>query len=423
MQSRHAFILIVTLLLITAWLAAFSQLFPRRQPSLPIPQLENVRDYVSAVVPGGADYAVDRGRLYVGHPGYWVEIPLPEEVIAGAVDVTVSPASDGGLIDETVYVGAANELAVYRTTDRGEHWLKGELTHSIVHKGLVGGITDLAIDPVQRIVYAGTDTAGLFRMRDSGETLKSSAQLLLDEPVVQVVTDRQGSGMTFVRTQWALYRALDFGLQWHRVDLINSFPTSMAMANSQPPALYLGTSKRGVLRSEDGLIWRPVNNGLPMTAAQPIYVDAVAIDPTQPATGYVAVSHLIGSRYTRYAATQLSYTRDGGKTWLRFEHPRLAERVSELLPISGYSAATYLLTATNRTPQVMGDAPSGAVPALVSRPEPETGTRGMGLAWIAAALAALALAFALVTDVLTQPEVPLTGPLLEPRPARRNRWS
>jgi hypothetical protein len=45
------------------------------------------------------------------------------------------------------------------------------------------------------------------------------------------------------------------------------------------------------------------------------------------------------------------------------------------------------------------------------------------LAWIAAVLAALALAFALMTDVLTQPEVPLSGPAtLEPRPVRRARW-
>jgi hypothetical protein len=421
MQSRHAFILLVTLILITAWLAAFSQVFPRKEASPPIPQLENVRDYVSAVIPGGADYAVDGGRLYVGHPGYWVEIPLPVDVIAGAVDVSVTPATDGGLINEIIYVGAANHLTVYRTEDRGEHWLDGVLTHSLVHKGLVGGITDLAVDPIQRLIYAGTDTAGLFRMRDAGETMKSTAQLLLDEPVVQVVTDRNGSGMTYVRTQWELYRGTDFGLQWHLVDLLRSLPTTMAIAGTQPPSLFLGTSNRGLLRTEDGLIWRPVNNGLPMTPSLPVSIDAVAVDPIQPRTAYVAVSHLIGNRYTRYAATQLSYTRDGGRNWLRFDHPRLAERVSELLPVSGYSAATYLLTASSRTPQVVGNAPTGAVPALVSSPQPETGTRGM--AWIAAGLAALALAFALVTDVLSKPEVPLSRPgTLQPRPVRRNRW-
>src|SRR5689334_7941470 len=87
MQSRQAFLLLVTLLLIFTLLAGLSQVLPRKQATLPVAQLENVRDYVSALVPGGADYAIAAGKLFIGHPGYWVEAPLPEDVIAGAVDV------------------------------------------------------------------------------------------------------------------------------------------------------------------------------------------------------------------------------------------------------------------------------------------------------------------------------------------------
>src|SRR5690606_23248954 len=152
----------------------------------------------------------------------WAEIALPEGVIAGAVDVRIDRGDNGSLQDEVIYIGAANELAVYRSNDRGEKWLRGPLTHELVHKGLVGGGTDLAIDPVQRLIYAGTDTAGLFRLRDGVETMHSSAQLLLDNPVRQVVTDRQGSGMTFVRTDWTVYRGLDFGLQWAMIETLGS---------------------------------------------------------------------------------------------------------------------------------------------------------------------------------------------------------
>src|SRR5687768_3613290 len=94
MQSRQLFILLVTVILLGALLAGLTQLLPRRQASLPVVQLENVRDYVSAIVPGGADYAIDGGRLFVGHPGYWLEIPLPKDVIAGAVDVRVAEVGE-----------------------------------------------------------------------------------------------------------------------------------------------------------------------------------------------------------------------------------------------------------------------------------------------------------------------------------------
>ncbi len=425
MQSRQLFILLVTILLILALLGALSEALPRKQMSLPVAQLENVRDYVSAVTPGGPDYAIDGGRLFVGHPGYWIEIPLPEEVIAGAVDVRVDPAGDGGLTHEVIYMGAANQLAVYRTEDRGENWLHGKLTHDLVHKGVVGGVTALAVDPVQRLVYVGTDTAGLFRVRDGDEIMKSSAQLLLGDPVLQVVTDRQGSGMTFVRTEWAVYQGKDFGLQWARMDTLHSVPTAMALADSLPVVIYLGTADRGLLRSEDGVTWTQLNIGLTTTPETPLYVDALAVDPLQPETVYVAVSRLVGTHYARYAPDQLAYTHDGGASWVPFVQPKLTGRVTDLMPVSGSVASTYLLTTGNRMPQALGDAPPGAVPALVSQPQTESTNSGVTmLAWIAAGLAALALAFALIVDVMTRPEVPLSGPAtLQPRPARRDRWS
>ncbi|MCC6457370.1 MAG: hypothetical protein IT328_20615 [Caldilineaceae bacterium] len=423
MQSRQAFILLVTLFLIMVLLAGYNQLLPRKQTNLPVAQLENVRDHIPALTPGGPEYVVDGGRLYVGHPGYWVEIPLPEEVIASAVDVRIAPAVDAGLAHEVIYIGAANQLAVYRTEDRGENWLHGKLTHDLVHKGLVGGVTDLAVDPVQRIIYVGTDTAGLFRVRDGEETMKSSAQLLLDDPVVQIVTDRQGSGVTYLRTEWTLYQGFDYGLQWSAVDTLRSVPTAMTLASTNPPALLVGTADRGVLRSEDGITWTELNGGLTATPALSLRVNALAIDPLQPAMAYVAVSYLTGTHFARHSADLLAYTRDGGESWLPFEQPELSARVTDLLPVSGYTAAAYLLTSNSRTPQAIGNAPAGSVPALVEKTQPATSS-GAGLAWIAAGLAALALAFALVTDVLTRPEIPLTGPNgLEPRPARRNRWS
>jgi hypothetical protein len=208
------------------------------------------------------------------------------------------------------------------------------------------------------------------------------------------------------------------------VDTLKSVPTALAMAATQPLGLYLGTSDRGVLHSLDGVEWTPLDIGLKTTPEEPLYVDALAVDPLQPATLYVAVSRAVATQYVRYAPDRVAYTRDGGSNWVAFPQPKLSGRVTDLMPVSGYGVATYLLTTTDRTPQALGDAPVAAVPAVVSRPQPQVANKGgVTLAWIVAALAAFALAFALLTDVLTKPEVPLSGSAqLEPRPARRNRW-
>ncbi len=59
------------------------------------------------------NYAVDNGELFAGRPGEWRKIATPDNVIVGAV---AADSSRPG----TLYMGAANEMAVYRSTDRGE---------------------------------------------------------------------------------------------------------------------------------------------------------------------------------------------------------------------------------------------------------------------------------------------------------------
>ena len=70
------------------------------------------------------------------------------------------------------------------------NWLRVPLTSDYI-----GGVTAIAVDSVQRLVYVGTDTAGLFRLRDVGSSMLVSGQLLLDEPVIEVVADSAGSGL------------------------------------------------------------------------------------------------------------------------------------------------------------------------------------------------------------------------------------
>src|SRR5690606_19980743 len=129
-----------------------------------------------------------------------------------------------------VYVGAANEMAIYRTLDNGNSWLRIPLAD-----GFVGGVTDIAVDGAQRLLYVGTDTAGLFRLRDVGSSVILSGHLLLDAPVLEVVVDSTGKGMAFARTEWNLYRAENFGLAWVAVNNLQSAPTALAIANTETP--------------------------------------------------------------------------------------------------------------------------------------------------------------------------------------------
>jgi hypothetical protein len=386
-----------SLLLAIAVALLFSGALPPLRPAKePLALLENVRAYAAPLHPDGEYYAISSGRLYRGAPLYWIEVTLPSPVIAASIALD---AAEPG----TVYVGAANELSLYRSRDRGDNWQRIPLRTDVA-----GGVTTIAVDSSQRLIYAGSDTAGLFRLRDVGSTVVLSAQLLLDEPVVEVVA---GDGLAFARTGWRLYRAEEYGLRWLEVDNLQSAPTALALAATQPPTLYVGTIDRGILESNDGLTWRLSNQGLPMLPGTRMHVDALAVDPAQPEYLYTAVSYLHGSTQLHRTASRVAmrYRAMGAgavgsgeiSSWTTLQE-QLAPNVAELLPISGHAGALYVLTTTSRTLLALGSAPA-AIPADFAEAETANPTRrGQLLAWLFAALAALALFYALAYDLRTQ---------------------
>lgn len=72
--------------------------------------------------------------------------------------------------------------------------------------------------------------------------------------------------------------------------------------------VYAGTGK-GVFKTTDGGVsWSPVNSGLPPFLVEPYTpANSVVIDPLQPATVYVAIGNLSGSRVFK--------TVNGGESW------------------------------------------------------------------------------------------------------------
>ena len=396
-MMRKVFIAVATLILITAVsIGLTSRAQVEAMPAAKL-ALENVRYYAAALTQDGASYAVDGGVLMASTIDGWTPVETPSQVIVSSVAIDSQHP-------QTLYIGAANELAIYRSTDAGRTWLAVPLTSDVA-----GGVTDLAVDSAQRLVYVGTDTAGLFRLRDVGSSMTLSGQLLLNEPVLQVAADSTGAGLAFVRTAWRLYRAENFGLSWIQVQDLRSTPTALAVANTEPATVYVGTVDRGLLASHDGLSWTPVNQGLGMAPGARLQIDDVAVDPAQPTVLYVASSYLYGSTQVHATPSSVAMSTDGAQAWT----PLAADanlRIAELMPVSGVTGAAYALTTESRAPLAVGSAPALAaadVTTAAAASADRAGSSNGVLAWVVAALAAVALAFAVASDLRSRQ--PATG--------------
>jgi photosystem II stability/assembly factor-like uncharacterized protein len=350
------------------------------------PGLENVRGFAAAVA--DKSYAIDGGVLFAGGPHGWVEVATPDEIIVGAV--AINPRQP-----ETIYVGAANTLALYRTNDGGRNWLRVPLSDEYV-----GGVTAIAVDGDQRLVYVGTDTAGLFRLRDVGSSLIAGGHLRLDEPVIEVAADSSGKGMVFARTRSELYRAESYGVNWQRVENLGSSPTAIEIADGSPVTVYVGTTDRGLVKSTDGLTWVTANDGLGLVPGSRLQVDALAVDPQQPEVLYVATSYLYGTSEVHQSPVGVAMSTDGAASWATLYTDRQVA-VADLLPVSGQTGAVYAMTNVSRTPQPLGAAPAAPAEVAADLVDSEAGALPITglIAWIVAGMAALALLYAVANDL------------------------
>ena len=395
MSARRSMIVLTAVVLVAALIVGVSGLQPvnASQPNLPSAnklELENVRDYAAApaAAPEAANWAVDGGELYSGYPRDWQRVAVPQGVIVGAVALDADSP-------QTVYIGAANEMAIYRSTNAGQTWQRVPLTDEYI-----GGVTDLAVDGHHNLIYVGTDTAGIFRLRDVGSSVISGGHTMIYEQVVEVATDSTGSALAFARTPNNLYRAENGGLDWSRVTSLSSTPTALAVSDGLPPTVYVGTVDRGLLKSSDGIAWMNANDGLGLVPGSRLMVDALTVDPQQPGVMYVATSYLYGSTSLHQSPAGVAMSVDGGRLWNKLSDAGESP-VAELLPLAGTTGAVYALTVQSRTPLALGSAP--AAPALATAQD--AGSAGLGsqagsfVAWIVAMAAAIWLTILVAADL------------------------
>lgn len=351
------------------------------QPNwVPLTALENVRAYAAAARVGGRSYAVDGGRLYGGRNGVWELVDAPPGVVVNAV--TVDRANP-----DTVFIGAANKLSVYVSRNAGQRW-----TGVAMDTTAVGGVTALALDAANRLLYVGTDSDGVYRLRDLGAGgrggLIASGHLLLEEPVQEIAADSTGAGLAFVRTQSKLYRAEAFGLRWLAVDSLPALPTAVDIAGTSPPTVFVGTAGAGVVISRDGVAWR--SSGLPPedNTDGRLAISDLVVDAAQPEVVYAgAVRTESGDLHL--TSSRLAMSSDGGANW-----STLAEldglQAAELLPVTGSTGAVYVLTTSSRRPLAVGVEPPANVQESAERSA--SGLSGTQLlAWILAGNASAAL--------------------------------
>ncbi|MBK8048397.1 MAG: hypothetical protein IPK16_15535 [Anaerolineales bacterium] len=390
---RKIFFTLTTVVLVLAVFAGIVNATDMREAAVVKANLANVRAVASVANATGASYAIDGGELFAGRPGEWRKVQTPNEVIVGAV--ALDPAQPG-----VVYIGAANELVVYRSTDRGQNWLSVPLTEQYV-----GGVTSLAVDSLNRTLYAGTDTAGVFRLRDVGSSMIAGGQQPLDEPVLQVATDSTGAGLVFVRTAMNLYRGENGGMSWSKVENLLSAPTALAIANRFPATVYVGTADRGVLTSQDGTTWSLANDGLGMMPGNRLYVDALTIDPAQLDVVYAAVSYLYGSTTVHHSPVGVTMSTNGGASWSGL-YPNTPAQIVSLIPVPGQTGAAFALTTTSRELLPVGKAPVITEPVVTVAAPASTVPVTSLAAWLIAALAASALLYAVVTDAAQRRQRP-----------------
>lgn len=401
MKTRQILITLLAFVFTGSILVAAVNAESDQQTPQAVSVLENVRDYAPSLG-DNANYLIDGGSLYKGDAGGWFQIQIPDGVIASVIASRI----DNGI--ETLYMGAANEMVLYRSQDGGDNW-----EAFVLDSEAIGGITAIAVDSFQKIVYVGTDTNGAFRLRDVGSSMTANGHLILTEPVLEIATDRAGSGLAFVRTSRHLYRAENMGLSWVEVDNLLSFPTGVVVTDKStefvPATVYVGTTDRGLLRSDDGgFSWQIVNAGLNMTPGTRLFINALATDPVQSQVLYVSTSYLFGSTTVSQTPGGVYVTANGGQNWQTLG-TNIADGalVDDLLPVSGVTGAVYALSTQSREPFALGDAPAVVVvdstqpvatwSQLVSRFD----ISGVNWAWLTATLSALILMFIAGLDFIS----------------------
>jgi photosystem II stability/assembly factor-like uncharacterized protein len=182
---------------------------------------------------------------------------------------------------------------VFKSSDQGESWDPVGLQGTTVHA--------LALDPEHPgTTYAGTDTKGILKTTNGGANWRNAG--LKGRTITGLTLDPSNTDIVYATTPWGggVFKNEDGGRSrsWRTIAGTPSggtgheFSTALALDPRNPATIYVATSADltgegvGVSKSLDGgRSWRPANAGL--NGAR---VSALALAPGSPGTAYAAVA-------------------------------------------------------------------------------------------------------------------------------------
>jgi len=238
------------------------------------------RSAPSNIYAGSAPYEWPPGGIFKSTDGgeNWTDGGLSGRLVfALAIDPS-APA--------TLYAGT--DEGVFKSINRGGSW-------TAINAGLTNpSVGSLRIDPsAPATLYAGTAGGGVLKSSNGGGSWTAINAGLIASSVHALAIDPSAPSTLYAGTLNAgIFKSTNGGASWTAINagLTNLFVGTLAIEPSAPATLYAGTSggfAAGVFKSTNGGgNWTAVNTGLAHPTFPALAIDALAIDPSAPASLY-----------------------------------------------------------------------------------------------------------------------------------------
>ncbi len=124
----------------------------------------------------------------------------------------------------------------------------------------------------------------------------------------------------------------DGGKQWDSLgSVLPSQVSALAVNPGNSQELYAGIEAMGIFKSQDGgATWTAINNGITLTPGAREVISAIAIDPENPQSVYVAHGVWLGTGTVEFYPLGLMQSRDGGEHWQALTAGSSAESIAKL---------------------------------------------------------------------------------------------
>ena len=140
------------------------------------------------------------------------------------------------------------------------------------------------------------------------------------------------SNLLFVAANRDLHTSTDGDKTWVTSNtVLPSQVSSLAVNPNNPQELYVGIESMGLYKSTDGgKTWAANNSGITLMPGARETISAIAIDPTNPNTIYLARGAWVGTGTVTFYPTGLMSSRDGGNTWQALSTGSMSEAIAQL---------------------------------------------------------------------------------------------